>query len=682
MKKTEKVAGNSQVEMDQKNKEKEELKQKKAEEKRKQAEIKKKQAEEKKQKKIEAKQRKAEEKKKKQQERSLEKEQTAGKKAEKPEKEKTKREKMKKDKSRKAKIKTAEQQKKRTGVMRIILMIAILPLLLSSIIITARSLSTLRSTMVSAEKSRLKGICYTVMKAYDEKSIGIYSMEEGMFFKGSLAISNNNQFLDYTKLATETDLAMFFGEECQLTTYLYKNNNKNRAVDIELPEVVKKKVLEEGKDYFAEDVEYCGVHYYGYFAPLINNPDTTEEVVGVFFAGTPREKVDKEISAALRNQVILAVIFIVIAGVAAGIVAMGLARSLKKSIVSLEELSDGNLAFEVDQKVLRRKDEIGQIGVSVGLLRDSLQEIIGNMKEAADKLVTAVETLNETAGQTTDTMDGVARAINDISQGAVSQAEDTQVAFADVTKMGQFVDEMEKEMQVLSASANRMRIAEQEAIDIIAELNRTNDNTVEAVEKIASQTETTNQSVQKIKKAITLISNIAEETNLLSLNASIEAARAGEQGRGFAVVAGEIQKLAEQSNRSAMMIADIINALLEDSRLSMEAMEAVKISVGEQAEKLAMTREKFNEVSEGVTDSMGGIKNIRSVTENIDESKDKLIQIINNLSAVSEENAASAEQTTAATESLNEAVSDLSVAAQALDHTAESLKKSVGVFRF
>ena len=332
--------------------------------------------------------------------------------------------------------------RKRTGVMRTILLIAILPLLLSSIIITARSLSTLKKTMVSAEKSRLKGICYTVMKAYDEKAVGIYSMEEGMFFKGTLAISNNNQFLDYTKLATGTDLAMFYGDECQLTTYLYKDNNKNRALDIELPEAAKKKVLEEGKDYFAEDVKYCGVHYYGYFAPLINNADTTEDVVGVFFAGTPREEVDKEITAALRNQVILAVLFIVVAGVAASVIAMGLARSLKKSIVSLESLSDGNLAFDIDKKVLKRKDEIGQIGVSVGTLRDSLQEIIGNMKGAADELVDAVETLNETAGQTSETMEGVTRAIGDISQGAVSQAEDTQGAYANVTRMGQFVDEM------------------------------------------------------------------------------------------------------------------------------------------------------------------------------------------------------------------------------------------------
>ena len=325
--------------------------------------------------------------------------------------------------------------RKRTGVMRTILLIAILPLLLSSIIITARSLSTLKKTMVSAEKSRLKGICYTVMKAYDEKAVGIYSMEEGMFFKGTLAISNNNQFLDYTKLATGTDLAMFYGDECQLTTYLYKDNNKNRALDIELPEAAKKKVLEEGKDYFAEDVKYCGVHYYGYFAPLINNADTTEDVVGVFFAGTPREEVDKEITAALRNQVILAVLFIVVAGVAASVIAMGLARSLKKSIVSLESLSDGNLAFDIDKKVLKRKDEIGQIGVSVGTLRDSLQEIIGNMKGAADELVDAVETLNETAGQTSETMEGVTRAIGDISQGAVSQAEDTQGAYANVTRM-------------------------------------------------------------------------------------------------------------------------------------------------------------------------------------------------------------------------------------------------------
>lgn len=104
----------------------------------------------------------------------------------------------------------------------------------------------------------------------------------------------------------------------------------------------------------------------------------------------------------------------------------------------------------------------------------------------------------------------------------------------------------------------------------------------------------------KIRAAVDLITSIAEETNLLSLNASIEAARAGEQGRGFAVVAGQIQKLAEQSNESAGSIADIIGELLKDSENSVHIMEEVQEIMNEQQEKLQATRRQFMEVGDGI----------------------------------------------------------------------------------
>ena len=152
---------------------------------------------------------------------------------------------------------------------------------------------------------------------------------------------------------------------------------------------------------------------------------------------------------------------------------------------------------------------------------------------------------------------GIAGTIVEIADGANSQAEETQKATENIILIGTMVEETVGQVEKLSENAQAMQKAGDEAIETLKQLDSTNGKTKEAIDRIYAQTHTTNESALKIKEATTMIAEIAEETNLLSLNASIEAARAGEQGKGFAVVAAQIQKLAEQSNESARQIEEI-----------------------------------------------------------------------------------------------------------------------------
>ena len=141
------------------------------------------------------------------------------------------------------------------------------------------------------------------------------------------------------------------------------------------------------------------------------------------------------------------------------------------------------------------------------------------------------------------------------------------------------------------------------------------------MDMIYNQTNTTNSSAQRIKEATALITEIAEETNLLSLSASIEAARAGEQGRGFAVVAGQIQKLAEQSNESARQIEEIITSLLDDSGKAVETMEAVKEIMDEQNANVERTNDQVRQVIGQVDDSIAAIDRIAQQSKKLNETR-------------------------------------------------------------
>ena len=225
-----------------------------------------------------------------------------------------------------------------------------------------------------------------------------------------------------------------------------------------------------------------------------------------------------------------------------------------------------------------------------------------------------------------------------------------------------------------------MRTSSGDAQNTLHTLVEVNKSAIESIEVIAEQTRTTNSSAQKIREATSLITAIAEETNLLSLNASIEAARAGEQGRGFAVVAGQIQKLAEQSNESAKKIDDIVAELIKDSEMAVATMDQVEEVMNKQNENMAMTDSKFTEVADGISASIDSIRIIRDKSDNLDKARVEVVDIVQNLTAIAEENAASTEETSASVTQVASIVENISGKAQELKNIADELDESMSRF--
>ena len=242
------------------------------------------------------------------------------------------------------------------------------------------------------------------------------------------------------------------------------------------------------------------------------------------------------------------------------------------------------------------------------------------------------------------------------------------------------IEETNIEVENLRNNARSMSDAGDKAITILSELNEINLKTKEAIQIIYEQTNTTNASVLKIKDATDIISDIAEETNLLSLNASIEAARAGEQGRGFAVVASQIQKLAEQSNESARQIAEIIGLLISDSEKTVETMEDVKNVIEKQNENVMHTEKAFRDVKQGIYQSIESVRSIAVKTEQLDEARVRVVDVVQNLRAIAEENAASTQETSASVEEVGAIMETINDNAKQLHTIADELNCSVKKF--
>ena len=247
--------------------------------------------------------------------------------------------------------------------------------------------------------------------------------------------------------------------------------------------------------------------------------------------------------------------------------------------------------------------------------------------------------------------------------------------------MGNMVEETAQEVDNLIANANEMKTSSDEASATLVELEKINTQAKEAIDVIYEQTNTTNESAMKIREATSLITSIAEETNLLSLNASIEAARAGEQGRGFAVVAGQIQKLAEQSNESARQIEGIIDSLIEDSQKSVATMDEVKEIMSKQISSVEKTDEIFTQVKDGINNSIDGVNRIADKTRKLDEARVNVVDVVQNLTAIAQENAASTEETSASVTQVSDIVYNISENASQLKNVANGLEQNMNIFK-
>ena len=321
---------------------------------------------------------------------------------------------------------------------------------------------------------------------------------------------------------------------------------------------------------------------------------------------------------------------------------------IKRNIVTpLRRLTDmikkvGTLDFteNAETKSLSlHNDEIGIMSQNLEYLRETLNSVIKKVKEESNHLYEAADKLNHHSEETAATVGQIETAVQDIAIGAASQAEETQNATENVIVMGNMVEETGQEVTALKGNADEMKKAGENATETLRVLNEINKKARQSIDVISEQTNTTNLSAVKIKEATNLITSIAEETNLLALNASIEAARAGEQGRGFAVVASQIQKLAEQSNESARQIEGIINVLIEDSEKAVATMNEVTEIMKDQSDNVDKTEQTFICVKEGINKSISGVDNIAARTGQMDSARKNVVDVVQNLTAIAQENA-------------------------------------------
>lgn len=394
------------------------------------------------------------------------------------------------------------------------------------------------------------------------------------------------------------------------------------------------------------------------------------------------DEVMRPITNIMRISIATAAFIIVVCSVIGYILAAFMINPVVKITKIINKLADMDFTENAIQtKLNRRKDETGEMSRAIGVLRSQLVKIVSNLKDQSEKLFSAADSLSNDVSETATAIEQVEKAVVEIADGANMQASETQKATQNVILIGNMVEDTTGEAESLLVNATEMKTSGDEASATLTQLDQINRKTKESIDTIYEQTNTTNESAMKIREATMLITSIAEETNLLSLNASIEAARAGEQGRGFAVVASQIQKLAEQSNDSARQIETITNSLIADSGKAVAIMGEVKEVMMKQSEHVAKTEEIFTQVKSGIDSAIGGVTRIAEKTRQMDEARINVVDVVQNLTAIAEENAASTQETSAAVTEVGSVVTNISDNTVKMKNVADELEQNMKIFK-
>lgn len=394
-------------------------------------------------------------------------------------------------------------------------------------------------------------------------------------------------------------------------------------------------------------------------------------------------QVENRIQAQFVKMCILVVAAVVVMLIVAFVVSAQFGKSICKPLVKIQELAtrlaQGDLTTAVDVKA---QNELGVTADALNTAQEQMVGLISRIQDTSVKLADALKEFETNFGTMSESIQNVSIAMNEIANNSTGQAEATTNATEGISIIADQIGNTAGEVDTLDKNTETMEVQSQKSVEALSKLIDVNNKTKDDIDLMYSQTMKNNEAVAKISESAVLITEIASQTNLLSLNASIEAARAGESGRGFAVVAEEIGHLANQSAETAEVINKIIGELTDNSQKSTDMMKRMKEVSEDQVNVLTNTNSMFGELQQALKNCVQSLNLITNHITEMDAQKNVITENVDSLGRLATDNAASTEETSSMSTELDHLVGRSGELLSELSGDVDELRANISKFQF
>ena len=385
-------------------------------------------------------------------------------------------------------------------------------------------------------------------------------------------------------------------------------------------------------------------------------------------------KLQKTILAVTLGMLIVGIVITYLLGIS-------IANPLITIIEHSEQIANLDVTNGVAEEFLQKNDEIGALSRALQNIINNLRNIIGEIRSSADQVSSASEGLTASSRQSALAAAEVSQTIEEIARSTADQAQNTEDGSTKAGQLGETIDKNSGYVQNLNTATTKVTTAVDTGLQEIDNLYNLTGESNEASKIIHEIILKTNESSNQIGQASDVIASIAEQTNLLALNAAIEAVRAGEAGRGFAVVAEEIRKLAEQSSNSTNAIDQIVNELQSNSQDAVSTMDRVAAISTEQTKSVVNSKDKYMQIAAAIKEAEQAVVQLNASEQEMDQTKNEILDALHNLSAIAEENSAATQEVTAAMEEQSASIEEVAAASEDLSLLAQKLQSMIMRFR-